>query len=82
MPRYYEAGEVLDDSRPCAGLRSDLKQCLSESNCMNKEGKSAKECLQVSSSLDQNCRAIANTFFQCKRSLVDNRNRFRGRKGY
>uniref|UniRef100_A0A4W3JW06 Cytochrome c oxidase assembly factor 5 n=1 Tax=Callorhinchus milii TaxID=7868 RepID=A0A4W3JW06_CALMI len=41
------------------------------------EGKSPKQCLK-----EGHCRALQVTFFECKRSLLDTRTRFRGRKGY
>ncbi|XP_005862303.1 PREDICTED: cytochrome c oxidase assembly factor 5 [Myotis brandtii] len=41
------------------------------------EGKSPRQCLK-----EGNCRALKNSFFECKRSMLDARSRFRGRKGY
>ncbi|CAM9519365.1 cytochrome c oxidase assembly factor 5 [Petromyzon marinus] len=79
MPAYYEDKPV--DSRPCAGLREDLRSCLVKSDCV-KAGNSAKVCLRTDSTLEPMCRALQMSFFECKRSLLDNRTRFRGRKGY
>uniref|UniRef100_A0A8C4QQH2 Cytochrome c oxidase assembly factor 5 n=1 Tax=Eptatretus burgeri TaxID=7764 RepID=A0A8C4QQH2_EPTBU len=69
MPSFYEGKDV--DPRPCAGLREDLKDCLLKSSCVIEVlfPRSHRNALQVS-------------FFECKRSLLDNRTRFRGRKGY
>ncbi|XP_071991833.1 cytochrome c oxidase assembly factor 5 isoform X2 [Engystomops pustulosus] len=45
--------------------------------CGVQEGKTPKECLR-----EGHCKALQVTFFECKRSILDNRARFRGRKGY
>ncbi|XP_033102167.1 cytochrome c oxidase assembly factor 5-like [Anneissia japonica] len=80
MPKYYE--DKPESKRPCSGLKEDLKTCLLESNCVRKDGKTPKECLQPGNDVQQPCRALQYSFFECKRSLLDTRNRFRGRKGY
>ncbi|KAJ3665434.1 hypothetical protein Zmor_000930 [Zophobas morio] len=81
MMRYTEENERLVDKSPCAGVRADLKFCLLESDCCKIHKKTPKECLQ-SGNVPTECQALRNTFFECKRSLLDNRQRFRGRKGY
>ncbi len=71
--------------RKCDGLRYDLKMCLLNSDCVTKHGKKPKQCLQeaeMAPFVPENCLALANAFFECKRSLVDMRRRFRGPKGY
>ncbi|KAI4458548.1 cytochrome c oxidase assembly factor 5 [Holotrichia oblita] len=87
---YSEEGEHLADRSACAGVRADLKMCLLKSDCCQKDGKTPRECLKANN-VPQECVALRNTFFECKRSLVrenidlfclDNRQRFRGRKGY
>ncbi|XP_060089832.1 cytochrome c oxidase assembly factor 5-like [Heteronotia binoei] len=75
MPKYYEDKEK--DERACAGVREDLRDCLLESFCIVQEGKSVKQCLR-----EGYCKGFWVTFFECKRSMIDNRARFRGRKGY
>uniref|UniRef100_A0A8D0L5N3 Cytochrome c oxidase assembly factor 5 n=1 Tax=Sphenodon punctatus TaxID=8508 RepID=A0A8D0L5N3_SPHPU len=75
MPKYYEDKEV--DKRACAGLREDLSNCLLESPCVVQEGKTPKQCLK-----EGHCRTLQVSFFECKRSMLDNRARFRGRKEY
>ncbi|XP_018320058.1 cytochrome c oxidase assembly factor 5 [Agrilus planipennis] len=80
MIRYEDEGETLADKSPCAGIRADLKMCLLESECCRIEKKTPRECLK--SNLAPECHALRNTFFECKRSLLDNRVRFKGRKGY
>ncbi|CAF0837066.1 unnamed protein product [Didymodactylos carnosus] len=67
----------------CDLLRYDLKMCLLESDCCKKYGKTPKQCLQDESMrdhVDDECRRLAYTFFECKRSMIDMRARFRGRK--
>ncbi|XP_055706024.1 cytochrome c oxidase assembly factor 5 [Phlebotomus papatasi] len=79
----YEAEEELADKTPCAGVRADLKMCLLESDCCKKERKTPRECInRTDGSVPIECQALRNTFFECKRSILDNRQRFRGRKGY
>ncbi|KAK4883463.1 hypothetical protein RN001_006782 [Aquatica leii] len=81
--QYSEEGERLADESPCAGLRADLKMCLLNSDCVQKNKKTPKECLRVTDgSVPTECQVLRNTFFECKRSMLDNRRRFRGRKGY
>ncbi|XP_013036089.3 cytochrome c oxidase assembly factor 5 [Anser cygnoides] len=75
MPKYYEEKE--EDGRACGGVREDLRQCLLESPCVLQENKSPKQCLR-----EGHCRSLQNTFFACKRSMLDARARFRGKKGY
>ncbi|XP_067841921.1 cytochrome c oxidase assembly factor 5 [Heptranchias perlo] len=75
MPKYYEDKE--EDHRACSGVREDLRTCLLQHDCVLKEGKTPKQCLK-----EGHCKALQVTFFECKRSMLDNRARFRGRKGY
>ncbi|CAH2269003.1 cytochrome c oxidase assembly factor 5 [Pararge aegeria] len=78
----YSPEEVgLADSSPCAAIRADLKMCLLNSDCCKKDKKTPRDCLK-----DVNCPVeclqLRTTFFECKRSLLDARRRFRGNKGY
>ncbi|KAK9401856.1 cytochrome c oxidase assembly factor 5 [Crotalus adamanteus] len=75
MPKYYEGKE--EDRRACSGIREDLKSCLLECPCVIQEGKSAKQCLK-----EGHCKSLLISMFECRRSLLDNRTRFRGIKGY
>ncbi|XP_053548047.1 cytochrome c oxidase assembly factor 5-like [Bombina bombina] len=75
MPKYYEDKE--EDKQSCARVKEDLKSCLLQSYCVLQEGKSPNKCLQEGHS-----RALQINFFECKRSILDNRLRFRRRKGY
>ncbi|CAB3254953.1 unnamed protein product [Arctia plantaginis] len=71
----------LADKSPCAGIRADLKMCLLASDCCKKEKKSPRDCLKAHTVPDE-CLQLRQTFFECKRSLLDTRRRFRGHKGY
>ncbi|XP_055626784.1 cytochrome c oxidase assembly factor 5 [Toxorhynchites rutilus septentrionalis] len=79
----YEGSEELADKTACARVRADLKMCLLQSDCCRKEKKLPRECLsRTDGSVPDECQALRVTFFECKRSMLDNRQRFRGRKGY
>ncbi|KAL3279781.1 hypothetical protein HHI36_017289 [Cryptolaemus montrouzieri] len=83
MMQYGEENERLADTTPCAGVRADLKMCLLESDCCKKNKNTPRECLKVSDgSVPSECHALRYAFLECKRSLLDARQRFRGRKGY
>ncbi|XP_067627796.1 cytochrome c oxidase assembly factor 5 [Eurosta solidaginis] len=77
----YEGDEKLADESACAGVRADLKMCLLESDCCRIDKKTPRECLRLNR-VPEECQVLRNTFFECKRSILDNRQRFRGRKGY
>ncbi|CAH2004569.1 unnamed protein product [Acanthoscelides obtectus] len=81
MMRYEEENEKLADKSACAGVRADLKMCLLESDCCKVEKRTPRECLKANT-VPVECQILRNTFFECKRSLLDARQRFRGRKGY
>ncbi|CAF1052422.1 unnamed protein product [Brachionus calyciflorus] len=69
--------------RKCDGLRYDLKMCLLKSDCVQKYHTVPRKCLQDPEMLPHvpdKCWVLANTFFECKRSLIDMRRRFRGPK--
>jgi len=69
------------DTRPCSGLRVDLKRCLLHSECCVVKKKTPLACLNEGD-VPQECHALRVAFFECKRSVLDMRTRFRGRKGY
>ncbi|XP_057314152.1 cytochrome c oxidase assembly factor 5-like [Hydractinia symbiolongicarpus] len=66
----------------CSGLKAELISCLRKSDCMKKEGKALKECMAADANVDAECKQTQYSFFECRRSMLDMRNRFRGRKGY
>ncbi|XP_018790621.1 PREDICTED: cytochrome c oxidase assembly factor 5 [Bactrocera latifrons] len=77
----YEGDEKLADTTACAGVRADLKMCLLESDCCRIGKHTPRECLKANN-VPEECQVLRNLFFECKRSILDNRQRFRGRKGY
>ncbi|XP_054273031.1 cytochrome c oxidase assembly factor 5-like [Macrosteles quadrilineatus] len=80
--KYDESAELADQSS-CAGVRADLKMCLLESECCKDRKKTPRECLESKDPrVPQECFALQTLFFECKRSMLDNRTRFRGKKGY
>ncbi|CAL1265955.1 unnamed protein product [Larinioides sclopetarius] len=83
MPVYTEEDEIKKYSTPCSGVKEDLITCLRNSDCVKIEKKTPKECLvSRHPSVSDECYPLRTLFFECKRSLLDNRQRFRGRKGY
>ncbi|XP_077294835.1 cytochrome c oxidase assembly factor 5 [Arctopsyche grandis] len=83
MIEYEAEGERLKDQSACAGLRAGLKMCLLESECCKTFKKTPRECLKnPDNNVPEECFGLRNAFFECKRSIMDNRVRFRGRKGY
>ncbi|XP_034249262.1 cytochrome c oxidase assembly factor 5 [Thrips palmi] len=74
-------GWELEDKTPCAGLRADLKICLLETDCCKKERLTPRECLKQNKATPE-CMHLYHYFIACKKSMVDNRTRFRGTKGY
>ena len=74
-----------DAKKHCEGLRYDLKMCLLKSECVQVHHRTPKECISdpsLAPFVPDRCLILANTFFECKRSLIDMRRRFRGPKGY
>ncbi|KAK3599979.1 hypothetical protein CHS0354_012632 [Potamilus streckersoni] len=76
-------GEKKPRKRACDGLRTRLKECLILSDCVQKDDKTPKECLNLKNdpSVPHECLLLRNAFYDCKRSIIDMRARFRGRKG-
>ncbi|KAM7290106.1 cytochrome c oxidase assembly factor 5 [Ixodes scapularis] len=83
MPLYTEENSAFRVHSSCEGVRDDLKRCLLATDCVKLDGLSPKKCILTSHpSVPQECHNLKNLLFECKRSLLDNRQRFRGRKGY
>ncbi|XP_031622199.1 cytochrome c oxidase assembly factor 5 [Contarinia nasturtii] len=79
---FSEEGEQLADKSPCAELRARLKMCLLDSDCCKKEKVLPRDCLKrKDNTVPEECHKLNYTFFECKRSILDMRSRFRGRKG-
>ncbi|KAI6180474.1 Cytochrome c oxidase assembly factor 5 [Aphelenchoides besseyi] len=68
--------------RSCDRLRLALKDCIKQSHCVQIDRRPAKECINAhDGTVPDRCFTLATMFSDCKRSLVDMRSRFRGRKG-
>ncbi|KAI3387065.1 hypothetical protein SNEBB_009823 [Seison nebaliae] len=80
----YADEEKKVRGRPCDALRFELKQCLMNTDCVLKKNYLPDECLRnknLRPLVDDRCFKLANALFECKRSILDMRSRFRGRKG-
>ncbi|XP_062929743.1 cytochrome c oxidase assembly factor 5-like [Mobula hypostoma] len=78
MPKYYEYYEDKEeDGAPCSGVEEDLRSWLLGLGCVLKEGKTPKQCMK-----EGHWQALQLTFFECKKSMLVNRTRFRGKTGY
>ncbi|CAG2165263.1 unnamed protein product [Oppiella nova] len=84
MVRVFDTEEdIKSDGRSCSAIREDLKYCINATDCVRKDRKTPRECLRERHpSVPEECHQLRNLLYECKRSLVDFRTRFRGRKGY
>ncbi|XP_076165609.1 cytochrome c oxidase assembly factor 5 [Ptiloglossa arizonensis] len=83
MMHYVEEGETLKDKSKCASLRANLKMCLLETECCKIHKFTPRQCLlKKDKSVPENCFLLQQAFFECKRSIIDARTRFRGPKVY
>ena len=82
QPRRVGAGARM--SKSCKGLLDELVRCLSESDCVRKQGKTHAECAAVNDtrSVPARCLGIRATYAKCKLGQLDMRTRIRGNKGY
>lgn len=72
----------VDTSRACWRIRYELKQCFLESDCIKVEKRPVKDCVQdQTANVPEACRNLQFSYQQCRRSMLDMRSRFRGRKG-
>ena len=84
MPRVHPEDEQQEGSarrKPCDELREDFKLCMLETDCIKIKRKKVKECFDEGD-VPSECVQLRQLLFECKRSLLDNRLRFRGRKDY
>lgn len=86
MPRVYpeDAPEPKDkkkDRKPCSDLREDFKLCMLNTDCVRVHKRKVKDCFDTND-VPVECVQLRTVLFECKRSLLDNRLRFRGRKDY
>ena len=76
--------KVVDHENPdnlaCHRLRIELKRCMLKTKCCQKELKTPLQCLREDNIDNDECRKLSYAFFECKRSLIDMRVRFRGHK--
>jgi cytochrome c oxidase assembly factor 5 len=83
MPKFFEDVDEIKSKKKyaCEGVRDDLLECLLKSDCCKKDKRTPRECLQ-DSTVSNECAKLRVAFFECKRSMLDMRTRFRGRKDY
>ncbi|EJD53837.1 hypothetical protein AURDEDRAFT_52741 [Auricularia subglabra TFB-10046 SS5] len=63
----------------CEPILNALKQCLLLSDCVQKDGRLPSDCLKNhSNELPEECQLLRLSMFECKRSMLDMRKRFRG----
>jgi len=60
-----------------------LLECVVNSECFKATG-NVKECLKDATREDvpDRCKNLRIGYFECRRGMLDMRNRFRGNKGY
>jgi len=72
----------IDTSKACWKIRYELKKCMYESDCIKVDKRPVRECFQdPAANVPDLCRQLQYTYFECRRSILDMRTRFRGRKG-
>ncbi|KAI1702671.1 hypothetical protein DdX_15350 [Ditylenchus destructor] len=60
------------EGRPCQSFRSALKECLKESDCVRKERRKAKDCINNGrdyGTVPTRCFDLAAALTECNRSL-------------
>lgn len=85
MPRVYpeDVDEVVTEVKkgPCSELRQDFKLCVLSADCVKVQRRKVQDCFDTND-MPVECQQLRTLLFECKRSLLDNRLRFRGRKDY
>lgn len=86
MPRVHPEDETLEEitkkkKTPCSELREDFKLCMLNIDCIKVQKRKVKDCFD-SNEVPTECVQLRTLLFECKRSLIDNRLRFRGRRDY
>lgn len=84
MPRIYPedaTDETTTKKGSCSSIREDFRLCMLNTDCVKIEKRKAIDCIQ-SNDVPIECLQLKTLLFECKRSLLDNRLRFRGRKDY
>ena len=68
---------VLAMSNTCTPLQAALKDCLLHSDCVLKQGHLPSECIREhTKELPEQCQALRQALFECKRSMVRTHNTF------
>lgn len=84
MPRIYSEDttpEAIAKKGSCSVLREDFKLCMLNSDCIKIQKRKSRDCLE-SNEVPIECQQLRTLLFECKRSLLDNRLRFRGTRDY
>ncbi|KAJ7228729.1 cytochrome c oxidase assembly protein PET191 [Mycena pura] len=69
-------------SSSCKGLLAAMRDCLMRSDCVVKDGHTPSDCLRLhTDELPEECQMLRKATFECKRGMLDMRNRFRGNVG-
>ena len=68
----------LDQRKACYRQRLALKICILETDCCRIERKTPKDCYKEGKAPE--CTQEYQAFYECKRSILDMRTRFRGIK--
>jgi len=68
-------------SKSCKGLITDFVKCIMESECY-RSGGTLDGCKLKVVKENQECEALRQGVFACRRGQLDARNRIRGNKGY
>ncbi|KAL1922058.1 uncharacterized protein VTP21DRAFT_10700 [Calcarisporiella thermophila] len=65
----------------CQEIRKELIECILKSKCIER-GNSFQECIKAEHAADvpEECQLIRKSFFDCRRGMLDPRQRFRGNK--
>ncbi|KAI9137607.1 cytochrome c oxidase assembly protein PET191, partial [Paraphysoderma sedebokerense] len=68
-------------SSSCKQIRQELIDCILASDCIKKHpGRTFRDCLKSEhdDEVDYKCRMLQRSYFECRRGMLDMRNRFRG----
>lgn len=62
---------VSSSDLQCQGIRADLADCVMQSDCVQKDGRSGQDCLQHhTDELPDECKNIYKSYVHCKRGMV------------
>jgi cytochrome c oxidase assembly factor 5 len=87
MPRVFPEDATQEDANKrksggaCANLREDFKLCMLNTECVGVQKRKVKDCFD-SNEVPTECVQLRTLLFECKRSILDNRLRFRGKREY